>query len=127
LDVEIVYEVRCVMQKLRVYFDLCDDDEDILIRSFHDEHADEVSSVSPGVYRSRATIPAMLLAPRNYRLVVRAAVYNDRSLTGDGLRLSLVVRNTSPINRAYADDCVRSKLQPEIRWQTSEVLPLNVP
>lgn len=120
LDVDIVYEVRCVMQKLRVYFDLCDGDEDILIRSFHDEHEDGGSSVLPGVYRSRATIPGMLLAPRSYHLVVRAAVYNDRSLTGDGLRLNLVVRNTSPINRAYAGDCVRSKLQPEIRWETSE-------
>lgn len=120
LDIEIVYEVRWAMQKLRVYFDLCDGDEDILIRSFHDEHADGLLSVLPGVYRSRATVPARLLAPRNYLLVVRATVHNDRSLTGDGLRLNLVVRNTSPINRAYADDCVRSKLQPEIRWQTSE-------
>ena len=112
------YEIKEEVQGLRVYFDLCDEDGDILVRSFHDEN-DEVAAVArKGRYRSTARIPANLLSPREYLLFVRVGIHNVRDIYSDGLAVPLTVERTSLINRAYPNDPVRSKLQPFIRWQT---------
>jgi len=112
------YEVREPVRGLRVYFDLCDPQGDILIRSFHDEDADAMSSFTPGHYRSEAAIPSPLLAPREYLLVLRATIHNERTLTGEGLSIRLHVGSASRLNRGYPRDPIRSKLQPPVSWRT---------
>ena len=118
VEVEIEYEVRKATPGLRVYFDLCDQEQDILVRSFFDDDANARDVLSPGRYRSVATIPANFLAPREYIIVVRAGVYNERSITGTGLTIEIHVDNTSQVNRAYPNDVIRAKLQPKFVWNT---------
>jgi len=115
------YEVKEAQHGLRVYFDLCDEYGDILIRSFHDENEESALVVQPGRYRSIAEIPANLLSPREYLLVVRAGIYNVRQLIPGGLMIPLMVERTSVINRAYPGDPIRSKLQPLVRWTTDAI------
>ena len=121
IEVEFVYDVLEHTHGLRVYFDLCDSDQERLIRSFHDDDADAVAVVAPGRYRSTATIPADLLAPHEYLLILRATVHGVRNLTGDGVSIPIQVTGTSRINRAYPHEPVRAKLQPFIAWKTEEL------
>lgn len=117
IHIQFEYEL-CIFQKaLRIYFDLVDEFGDLLIRSFHDEHHDAVSSMRPGTYRSNAVIPAYLLAPRTYTFVFRATVYNGQTLIPTELSIPITVEK-SGINRAYPEDPVRSRFQPYIEWQT---------
>jgi len=103
---------------LRVYFDLCDDQGNILIRTFHDDDAEAIPIVEPGDYESTAVIPANLLAPKTYELRIRATIFNVRSCTGDGIGTLLQVEASSGINRGYPQDVIRSALQPKIPWRT---------
>ncbi len=118
VSIDIEYEVFQTSNGLRVYFDLCDEYGDILIRSFHDEHQDEICPISPGYYKSCATIPPYLLAPRNYILIVRATIHNVRIRTGRGVYLSLGVSENRRINLRYPDQPVLSKMRPTISWLT---------
>ena len=121
IEIAFVYDVLEHTHGLRVYFDLCDGDQERLIRSFHDDDADAVAVTPPGRYRSTATIPADLLAPHEYLLILRATVHGVRNLTGDGVTIPIVVSGTSRINRAYPLEPVRAKLQPFIPWRTEEL------
>ena len=103
---------------LRIYFDICDENDDLLIRSFHDEHADGVSVMQPGVYQSTAIIPACLLGPREYTLRIHGSIFNVRHCISDEIAIRLNLHSSAGINRAYPADPLRSKLQPFIEWQT---------
>ncbi|MBZ5640653.1 MAG: ABC transporter ATP-binding protein [Acidobacteriia bacterium] len=118
VNVRVTYDVLHPVRELRVYFDVVDEQDDILIRSFHDEHEEFVREIAPGRYTSTATLPADLLASRTYRLVVHAGIHNRRSCTGAGVPVDLTVQAAGGINRAYPGDTVRAKLQPSIAWQT---------
>ena len=121
IEIEFVYDVLEYTHGLRVYFDLCDPDQERLIRSFHDDDSDAVEVVSPGRYRSTATIPADLLAPHDYLLILRGTIHGVRNLTAEGVAIPITVTGTSRINRAYPHEPVRAKLQPFIPWKTDEI------
>lgn len=123
IDIEIYYQVLKKTTGLRVYFDVCDEDRNILIRSFQDEHADFMSSVDPGHYKSVATIPANLLAPRTYDIVFYAASVScdERSCLPKGIVIPISVQSSNKINRAYISYVVKSKLQPHIFWETKSM------
>jgi lipopolysaccharide transport system ATP-binding protein len=122
VEVEIVYEVLQATPGLRVFLDLVDEMENLLFRTFHDDDADAAPTVQPGCYVSTATLPAGLLAPRDYSLVVRATIHNVRMCQpNEGLSLGLQVHSTGPLNRAYPHEPIRGKLQPAIPWETKRV------
>ena len=88
-----IYEVFERTSGLRVFFDLCDEEDDMLVRSFHDADADHMPVTQPGRYRAVAEIPADLLAPRDYHLRLRATLFHIRHLTGDGAGRILSIFN----------------------------------
>ena len=120
IEIEIHYQVLKPTTGLRIYFDLLDEQDILLIRSFHDEDAQAIPTVAAGEYVSLATIPANLLAPRGYEVRIRAGIFNVRSCTGDGLGIPITVESSSKVNRGYPHDTIRSKLQLNIPWQTSQ-------
>jgi lipopolysaccharide transport system ATP-binding protein len=122
LEIEFGYEVFRDTKGLRVYFDLCDQEETLLFRSFHDEDNDEVPTVAAGRYRSRAVIPGDLLGPTSYQIIFRATVYNVRTLQPkDGIRVLLNVEGAGRYNRAYLGDAFRGKLAPVLNWKTERL------
>jgi lipopolysaccharide transport system ATP-binding protein len=122
IEIELVYEVSEPTRGLRVYFDLCDTDRERLVRSFHDDDADAVAVVPPGRYRAVATIPADLLAPQDYVLILRGTIDEVRNVTGPGVAIPLRVSDTSRINRAYPHQPSLAKLRPVIPWKTEVIL-----
>ena len=122
LDIDIEYDVRVETTGLRVYFDLCDGEQTILLRSFHDEDADSASTMQAGRYRSRVSIPGEILGPTSYSLIFRCAVYNGRScMPPTGLPIRFDVEHTARYNRAYPGDTFRAKLAIPLAWKTESV------
>lgn len=117
--VNIDFSVFQRVSALRVYADLCDEDETVLVRSFHDDDNDEVSHFDPGSYSAKAIIPGDVLGPVSYVLVVRAGIHNVRSLCPSGIRIPLPAVHTGRHNRAYLDDTFRAKLILPIKWSVS--------
>jgi lipopolysaccharide transport system ATP-binding protein len=122
ITVQIGFRVRERVSGLRVYFDLCDDYDTLLIRSFHDEDHDGIPVLDPGQYLATATIPADLLGPISYRLRVQAGIHNVRScVPRDGVVIPLTVVNSGRHNRAYPTDTFRARLAPALAWTTKRV------
>lgn len=120
VQVRMTYETRRAVAGLRLYFDLCDEYGDVLVRSFHDEHDDQPALTPAGVHTVTATLPAHLLAPRPYTLALQAGIYNVRYCMGDGIRLALTVDRGSRVNLAYPHDPIAAKLQPHIAWSRTQ-------
>jgi len=118
LEIAIQYEVFERTRGLRVYFDLCDTDNTILFRSFHDEDNNGIPTVEPGRYLSKAIIPENYLGPVPYIMVFRAGIHNVRSCIATGIRLKIQVEQTGRYNRAYLSDVFRAKLAPCVEWKT---------
>ena len=122
LVISIEYEVMESTTGLRVYFDLCDGDDNILFRSFNDENGEGISKVACGRYLSQAIIPGDLLSPMDYDLRIRGTIYNVRACQpSDGIRVKLVVERTGNANKAYLAEPLRGKLSPIIPWATKTI------
>jgi lipopolysaccharide transport system ATP-binding protein len=121
LKIHIEYRVRQPVAGLRVFFDLLDEQETILLRSFHDEREAASSNVQPGSYVSEATVSPPLFAPKNYDLWVRCAIYNVRTCQGGGLRIPITVEATIDLNRGYPGQPVRSALRAPVEWSTGRI------
>ena len=122
VEIAIEYEVLERTTGLRVFFDLQDNEETLLLRSFHDENAEGIPIMEPGVYSSTATIPAEILAPINYILIVRAGVHNVRYCNPtDGIRVPLSVVHTGNYNRAYLGDAHQGKFAMTFEWKTTRL------
>lgn len=119
LEVEIGYQVLEPTKGLRVYFDLCDDQDTLIFRTFHDEDSDGIPTVEAGRYVSRGTIPANLLGPLRYELRVRTGIFNVRGcLPPSGVCIPIHVEMTGRYNRAYLGDTFRGRLGLAIDWVT---------
>jgi lipopolysaccharide transport system ATP-binding protein len=118
--IRVHYDVLEKTRDLRVFFDIVDPDETILIRSFNDEDADEVSVMLPGSYLSQAVVPANLLAPGLVEVRIYATIFNVRMCVPfPGIRIPLSIEATGRVNRAHAVEPFRGKLAPYIEWETT--------
>lgn len=122
LEIELEYLVTERSIGFRVFFDLCDTEDTLLFRSFHDETQENIPVTEPGHYVSRATIPGNLFSPSNYELRIFATIFNVRMcIPGLGLRVPLFVERTGKANQAYLGDPIRGKLSPIIPWRTDRL------
>jgi len=122
LELEIRYSVLERTTGLRVYFDLCDDLETLLFRSFNDEDGNGIPVAEPGRYLSRVVIPANFLGPVKYEIRVRSTIFNVRScLPPLGVRLPLSVTLTGKYNRAYLSDTFRGKFALALTWVNNKI------
>jgi lipopolysaccharide transport system ATP-binding protein len=123
LEIVTEYDVYERTRGLRICIDLCDMNDNLLVRSFHDEDNDGIPVVDPGHYKSVAHLPANVLGPISYYLIIRATIYNVRYCNGpDGFRILIPVENTSNYNRAYPGEPFRGKLAVPVVWQTQSSL-----
>lgn len=119
LDIAIDYRVRQRAAGLRIFFDISDEEETIIFRSFHDEDATIVPITEPGDYRSVATIPPDILAPTKYDLGIYSGIHNVRYCNPtDGIHIPLFVEATGRYNQAYVGDTHRGKLGLALKWKT---------
>ena len=122
VEIKCLYSVSEPCRALRVFFDLLDDDFDVLFRSHHNDQEPMITTVQPGEYVSSAIIPADLLAPRNYRLRValHQGTWWKKTGDGEGILIPVTVEATSGVNQLFGD-IIRWKLQPRIHWETRQI------
>lgn len=116
--IEIKYLVKRNTSGLRVFFDVVDEHENLIFRSFNDELGDGMSLVVEGEYLSSAIIPSNLLAPVQYMLKVYATIFNERYLFPGSIDFSLDVERTGLANKAYPTEPIRGRIAPVINWNT---------
>lgn len=121
IELEIEYEVLRHEVGFRIYYDICDSAGDLIFRSFNDELGEGMSSVDEGRYICKTSIPANLLGPANYILVIYSTIFNVRSCCGDGIKIPLSVINDGLYNRAYPHDTFRGKLGISMKWETNRI------
>lgn len=118
LDIVLKYKVKKKEIGFRVYFDICDTSGELIFRSFNDEQNEGMSVIDEGNYVSKVSIPANLLGPTRYILVIYSTIFNVRSCSGDGIKIPLVVVQDGLYNRAYPQDTFRGKLGIALKWNT---------
>lgn len=99
----------------RVFIDLCGDDQELIMRSLHDEREGEAPRLEPGELVLRVRIPADTLADRPHWIVAQATVFNERMLAGP-LSRRLEVHRSTRINAGYPDEPIRGRVLPNLRW-----------
>jgi lipopolysaccharide transport system ATP-binding protein len=120
LKIDIAYQILQKTIGFRIFFDLCDSEDTLIFRSFHDEDQEGVPTIETGSYVSSVSIPADLLAPIPYELRIQAGIFNLRMCTPDqGVRIPIAVEATGRHNRAYVMDAHRGKLALVIPWRTT--------
>jgi lipopolysaccharide transport system ATP-binding protein len=119
LDFKIRYKVIQKTTGFRVYIDLLDEELNLLFRSFHDNDADGIPLTDQGTYVSQVSIPADMLAPKEYFVKISACIFNVRTILPlDGILIPISVQNSGNYNKAYASDTIRGKLAPVLQWKT---------
>lgn len=116
ISIELKYRIKCNESGLRIFFDICDSGGEILFRSFHDEHENGSSFMKEGIYVSKTEIPADILGPTKYFIIIHAGIHNVRSCTGDGIRIPINVIQDGLYNAAYPNDTFRGKLGIHLPW-----------
>jgi hypothetical protein len=119
LKVCLAYTVFERTSGLRVYLDLCNEQDMLIFRTFHDEIGNGIPVMEAGSYVSTAVIPANLLGPLIYQLRIRSGIFNVRSCTpASGIRIPFKVVLTGSYNSAYLSDTFRGQLALAIDWNT---------
>ncbi len=122
LHVVIDYKVKRPVAGLRVFFDLFDNFENMIFRTFHDENECDHPVIQSGAYSSIATIPKNVLGPIRYQLKIKAGIYNRKyCLPAEGITITFDVINTGTYNKAYPGDPFHGLLAYKIDWQTKEI------
>ncbi len=108
---------------LLIFFDLYDERGNLIIRTYHADGAEAIQIIEPGEYCSIITMPANILAHRDYEICIGAAIFNIRCCTGspgEGIRIPIYVESSNIINKGYPENALqyRPMVQPIILWKT---------
>lgn len=121
IDIKITYQVKRKERGLRVFIDVCDSAGELIFRSFNDERNEGMSINEKGIYKSHVQIPANLLGPTGYILIICAGIHNVRSCSGEGIKIPLTVLQDGIYNKAYPDDTFRGKLGLALEWENKRI------
>ncbi len=118
-EIIIDYKVQKEESGLRILFDLVDDEDNLIFRSFHDELSEEIENIKPGRYISKAIVPSNLLGPLSYKIIIRAGIHKIRWCTPDeGIIIPVNVSLSGTYNKAYPTSTFVGKLGLSINWET---------
>jgi lipopolysaccharide transport system ATP-binding protein len=121
INVTISYHIRSSISGFRLFIDIYDKFDTLILRSFFDENGIAPSSISGGDYLSHVEIPANLLGPTFYEIRIQAGIYNQRMcLPTDAIKIGFKVENHI-YNRAYPGDTFRQKIAPILKWETKKI------
>src|SRR5262249_55486523 len=114
LEIVIEYEVFQAVCGLHFCFMLRDTDGSLLFESLHNGDTPAPPLMMPGTYRSRAVIPANLLANRSYELQIDGGIHRVRHCVPQPspIRIPITVVSSGLVNRAYPGYQTPGKLAP---------------
>lgn len=117
------YEVK----GMRVFIDIQDDQGSVLFRSFHDDDDDDIPVMYPGLYASKVTIPANLLAAYPHLLCVKTTIFCLRyTIPEEGVCIAFQVAQTGPLNPEYLGGKFVGRFALPLDLQTSSMVETPV-
>jgi len=123
IHVEAEFDVLQESVGLHLTLQLLDAEGMLLFESIDNGDAPEIPRVVPGRYQATAVIPADLLAPTSYELLLLAGIHGVRSLLARPIRLRLNVTGLGRVNRAYPGYRTTGRLAPLLEWRTERREP----
>lgn len=121
IEIELKYRIKQKENGLRVFFDIMDSGGDLIFRSFNDENMNGFEYNEEGIYTSCTSLPANILGPMKYYLIIHAGIHNVRACTGDGIRIPINVIQDGLYNQAYPNDTFRGKLGFHLPWENKYI------
>lgn len=119
VEIEFNYDVLETRKKLFINFELKDMDGKILTETFHNgNEADPV--VHKGAYVSTAIIPANLLVPVAYEMVLYFGIFGDRNFY-ESISTVLDIHSDGVNNMVYSMRPLGGKFVLPIRWETKRL------
>lgn len=119
VKITVKFRIKKSASNLRLFFDLLNEYESLIFRSFHDCDYDRPMTLEPGEYSTTAVIPANFLAPLKYYLRIGATIFGSHSCTGNHLVVPLKIQHGGRVNRAYNYEVYLGEIAPLIEWKTT--------
>jgi hypothetical protein len=116
LEIIFKYEVLQETFGFHAFFRLLDSEGGVIFESIDTAEAESVPTIYPGVYESRALIPANIFAPRRYELELGLAIAHRRYCAPELIRVKFDVDLTGKVNQALPGYASPGKLLPAISW-----------
>jgi lipopolysaccharide transport system ATP-binding protein len=117
--VEVFFTLKKDIAGLRLGFDLCTPQGEVIWRSFVDDTKSALNGAwRPGTYKSVCIIPGDLLSAQTYELVFLAGIHQVRWITKNDVRLTLSYQNIDGVNSHYSDTSRPGILMPLLEWRT---------
>jgi lipopolysaccharide transport system ATP-binding protein len=124
--VEVSFTLKKEVAGLRLGFDLCTQQGDVIWRSFVDDAKSSFEGAwRPGTYKSVCIIPPDLLSDQTYELAFLAGIHQVRWITKGEVRLTLFYQNIDGVNSHYSDTSRPGVLMPLLEWRTVRDAPVQ--
>ena len=121
-EVAVEYNILEEVAGFRLYLDIVDEFDVLLMRLFHDAEDVTVRLVPVGKYISKLKIPKGLLGPKQYKFIFRVGIYNLRNCSYiDGVRFLVNVVYNSGFAGPYPADTFRASINNQLPWETTIV------
>ena len=128
-EIKIQYHLKRTIDGIQVYFDLYDDQWNLLFKTLHDEDYNSLNStlrLEKGVYESSACLPEDTLVAGSYYLTIRAAINGVRKISpSDGITFKIDVLQTGRYNRERFGSSYRGVITPNVSWKLKELSAID--
>ena len=116
LEIIIVYNIKDNINNLRLYVDLCNENDELIFRSYDDDlHSD--TKTQSGKYKSKVVIPKGILGPTKYQLKINSGIFNERDCIPYGeISFGISVENTSGYSDLYPNNTFYGQLALLLKW-----------
>lgn len=112
LEIKIFLTVYKKTQGLRLYVDLMDINDNIIVRTSHDSLLNKRVDFNQGKHQLELSIPANTLAPKKYIIKAVLTIFNVETLNPDGIRIPIQVSGNSNFNTLYPTEEIKGFLAP---------------
>ncbi|MBI4645673.1 MAG: ABC transporter ATP-binding protein [Bacteroidia bacterium] len=121
-DLKIIFKYSLLNREkgLRIFVDICNSEEYLILRSFHDEDNIGIPTMLQGDYISKCIIPANFLGPMDYVIIFNVGIHNERFVIPyNYLKIKLRVIHTGNYNKSYVNDTFRGLIGFTLNWETN--------
>lgn len=118
LTIKIEYKIKEKTVGFRIYIDICDSDDNLILRSFNDVGLKNITVISKGKYLSLVKIPKNTLGPIKYRIYVQAGIHSVRyCIPPNSVTIPITVISNKRYS-SYPSDPFWGKIGTFLKWKT---------
>ena len=118
LTVKTSFTIKQPVGNFRIFIDVNDEKDTLLIRSFHDVGQKDPIIYESGQYFASAILPGRLLGPKRYTIRLYATIHNHFNCSyPDGIRKDICVNYSERWGGPYHNEPFRSALNVNFDWR----------